>query len=73
MEGSVYRGKAAYERWLREELPEVWEDFRGEDLEFRSCRTGACCCSATSTAAAAQAAPRCGSPSASWRGSGTAW
>ena len=34
MEGNVYRGKAAYERWLREELPEVWENFRGEDLEF---------------------------------------
>ena len=27
--------RRAYERWLREELPEVWEDFRGEDLEFR--------------------------------------
>ena len=34
MEGNVYRGKAAYERWLREELPEVWVNFRGEDLEF---------------------------------------
>jgi ketosteroid isomerase-like protein len=34
MEGNVYRGRAAYERWLREELPEVWEDFHGEDLEF---------------------------------------
>ena len=34
MEGNVYRGKEAYEQWLREELPEVWEDFRGEDLEF---------------------------------------
>jgi ketosteroid isomerase-like protein len=40
MEGSVYRGKAAYERWLREELPEVWEDFRGEDLEFRELADG---------------------------------
>ncbi len=35
MEGNVYRGREAYERWLREELPEVWEEFRGEDLEFR--------------------------------------
>ena len=34
MEGNVYRGKEAYERWLREELPEVWENFRGEALEF---------------------------------------
>jgi len=34
MEGNVYKGKADYERWLREELPEVWEQFRGEDLEF---------------------------------------
>jgi ketosteroid isomerase-like protein len=35
MEGRVYRGREAYERWLREELPEVWEQFLGEDLEFR--------------------------------------
>jgi ketosteroid isomerase-like protein len=35
MEGNVYRGREAYERWLREELPEVWEEFRGEDLDFR--------------------------------------
>jgi ketosteroid isomerase-like protein len=34
MEGNVYRGKEAYERWLREELPEVWENFQGEALEF---------------------------------------
>jgi ketosteroid isomerase-like protein len=35
MEGNVYRGKAAYERWLREDLSEVWEEFRGEALDFR--------------------------------------
>jgi ketosteroid isomerase-like protein len=35
MEGNVYRGREAYERWLREELPEVWEEFRGENLDFR--------------------------------------
>ena len=35
MEGNVYRGREAYERWLREELPEAWEEFRGEDLDFR--------------------------------------
>ena len=23
-----------YERWLREELPEIWEIFQGEALEF---------------------------------------
>lgn len=40
MEGNVYRGKEAYERWLREELPEVWQDFRGEDLEFRGLSDG---------------------------------
>jgi ketosteroid isomerase-like protein len=40
MEGNVYRGKADYERWLREELPEVWEDFPGEDLEFRELPDG---------------------------------
>jgi ketosteroid isomerase-like protein len=35
IEGTVYRGRDAYERWLRSELPEVWEEFRAEDLEFR--------------------------------------
>ena len=34
-EGRVYRGREAYERWLRTELLEVWEEFRGENLEFR--------------------------------------
>jgi ketosteroid isomerase-like protein len=40
MEGNVYRGREAYERWLREELPEVWEEFRGEDLDFRELSGG---------------------------------
>ena len=40
MEGNVYRGREAYERWLREELPEVWEEFRGEDLDFRELPDG---------------------------------
>ena len=35
VEGRVYRGRDAYERWLRTELLEVWEEFRGENLEFR--------------------------------------
>jgi ketosteroid isomerase-like protein len=34
-EGRVYRGRDAYEQWLRTELLEVWEEFRGENLEFR--------------------------------------
>jgi ketosteroid isomerase-like protein len=34
VEGRVYRGREAYERWLRTELFEVWEEFRGENLEF---------------------------------------
>ena len=34
-EGNVYRGRDAYERWLRTELFEVWDEFRGENLEFR--------------------------------------
>jgi ketosteroid isomerase-like protein len=34
-EGRVYRGRDAYERWLRNELLEVWEEFRGENMEFR--------------------------------------
>jgi hypothetical protein len=34
-EGRVYRGRDAYEHWLRTELLEVWEEFRGENLAFR--------------------------------------
>jgi ketosteroid isomerase-like protein len=34
-EGRVYRGRDAYEQWLRTELLEVWEEFRGENLDFR--------------------------------------
>jgi hypothetical protein len=34
-EGRVYRGREAYERWLRTELFEVWDEFRAENLEFR--------------------------------------
>ena len=34
IEGTVIRGRAAYERWVREDLPESWQEFRGEDLEF---------------------------------------
>ena len=34
IEGTVIRGIDAYERWVRKELPESWQEFRGEDLEF---------------------------------------
>ena len=34
-EGRVYRGREAYERWLRTELMEVWEEFRAENLDIR--------------------------------------
>ena len=34
-EGRVYRGREAYAQWLKTELFEVWEEFRGENLEFR--------------------------------------
>ena len=34
-EGRVYRGRDEYERWLRTELMEVWEEFRAENLEVR--------------------------------------
>jgi uncharacterized protein len=35
MEGSVYRGAEAFERWAREELDELWSGFHAEDLEIR--------------------------------------
>ena len=34
-EGRVYRGRDEYARWLRTELLEVWEVFRGENLDVR--------------------------------------
>ena len=34
-EGRVYRGREEYERWLRTELLEVWEEFRAENLDVR--------------------------------------
>jgi ketosteroid isomerase-like protein len=34
IEGTVIRGRDEYERWVRVDLPESWEEFRGEDLEF---------------------------------------
>ena len=34
-EGRVYHGRDEYERWLRTELREVWDEFRGENLDVR--------------------------------------
>ena len=34
VEGTVVRGRDAYDAWLRQELLEVWDEFRGENLEF---------------------------------------
>lgn len=31
----MYRGRDEYERWLRTELMEVWEEFHAEDLNIR--------------------------------------
>jgi ketosteroid isomerase-like protein len=33
-EGTVYRGRAEYKRWIHEELVPVWEEFHAEDLEI---------------------------------------
>ena len=63
-------GKEAYERWLREELPEVWEEFRGEDLEFRELPDGRVLLLGYIAAAAARSGVEVRCRSASWRGSG---
>jgi ketosteroid isomerase-like protein len=34
VEGRTYRGLEAYREWLYKDLPEVWEEFHAEDLEF---------------------------------------
>ena len=39
-EGTVYRGRDAYARWIYEDMLTVWEFFRGEDLEFRGLEDG---------------------------------
>ena len=39
-EGSVYRGRAEYESWLRDEVVPVWESFQAEDLEIRELDDG---------------------------------
>jgi ketosteroid isomerase-like protein len=40
-EGTIYRGREEYERWIHEEVVPVWESFRGEDLASASCPTAA--------------------------------
>jgi ketosteroid isomerase-like protein len=39
-EGSIYRGRAEYSRWIHEEVIPVWESFRGEDLDIRELEDG---------------------------------
>jgi ketosteroid isomerase-like protein len=34
IEGQVYRGRGAYRDWIYNEVPEVWEDFHAEELEY---------------------------------------
>ena len=34
IEGQVYLGRDGYRKWLYEDLPEVWENFHAEELEF---------------------------------------
>ena len=34
IEGQVYRGRDAYRKWIYNEVPEVWEDFHAEELEY---------------------------------------
>jgi ketosteroid isomerase-like protein len=39
-EGSIYRGREEYSRWIHEEVIPVWESFRGEDLDIRELEDG---------------------------------
>jgi 2-(1,2-epoxy-1,2-dihydrophenyl)acetyl-CoA isomerase len=39
-EGTVYRGREGYARWIYEELIPVWESFRGENLDIRELEDG---------------------------------
>jgi len=39
MEGRVIRGREEYRRWLNE-LSEVWDEFRAEELEFHDLEDG---------------------------------
>ena len=39
-EGTIYRGREEYKRWIFDDMLTVWEFFRGEDLEFRELEDG---------------------------------
>jgi ketosteroid isomerase-like protein len=39
-EGSVYRGREEYARWIHEEVVPVWESFRAEELDIRDLPDG---------------------------------
>jgi ketosteroid isomerase-like protein len=39
-EGTVYRGREEYKRWIYDDMIPVWESFRGENLEFRELQDG---------------------------------
>jgi ketosteroid isomerase-like protein len=34
IEGHVYRGREGYAEWLYKDLPEVWEEYHADELEF---------------------------------------
>jgi ketosteroid isomerase-like protein len=40
VEGQVYRGRDEYRQWLYHDLPEIWEDFHAEELEFEDAGEG---------------------------------
>jgi hypothetical protein len=40
VEGRVIRGRDEYRSWLYDEISEVWEEFRGEELEFHELEDG---------------------------------
>jgi hypothetical protein len=40
LEGTIYRGRDAYERWLHEEVVPVWESYAADDLDFRELEDG---------------------------------
>jgi ketosteroid isomerase-like protein len=39
-EGTIYRGREEYARWIFDEVIPVWESFRGEDLDIRELEDG---------------------------------
>jgi ketosteroid isomerase-like protein len=39
-EGTIYRGREEYERWIYDEVVPAWESFRAEDLDIRELDDG---------------------------------